>query len=372
MKVRQFKFFMASILAVGGVAGAQVDFSVTSISEPLSASDVQTAAGAASTLNVDGIALGSGDSLFLAHRDGSAAITILEIDAVTKAVTGTPKTAASIATDLGGSYTSSLTLVGEFVLDAYAGTSGVIYFADNSTTVTDEYSVLSYDVATGTAAEVIRSGDISGWNSHGILSSGNLVGTLGEEHEVLSGMEPETGVLAVSSPAFTGVYDVDDYKAAVVPALGPSDEAPPETIGVNPVNDDVYVFCHDTFHIFRISDIESAPSLTWLDIPGWTGVVDLHGLAVDEDGNLYGFDEAAEAIVVYNGTTNYSVSMSDIETALGGVQPFGVSLWRGLKVRKINATQSEAWLASGTSDYGVVRIVFGDAPTAVQDWSVYQ
>jgi hypothetical protein len=130
------------------------------------------------------------------------------------------------------------------------------------------------------------------------------------------------------------------------------------------------VFGHDTYHLFRVDNPETTPTLTWINIPGWTGVVDLHNLAVDADGNLYGFDEANEAIVVYNGTNTFSVTLTSISAAIGKVvEP---TLWRGLKARKISATQSEVWLTDGSGNAGVVRLLFGNAAAGVGDWAIYE
>jgi hypothetical protein len=169
------------------------------------------------------------------------------------------------------------------------------------------------------------------------------------------------------------VYDEDDFKAAVVPPLGPLEECPPEAVGINPANGDTYVFGHDTLHLFRVENIDGpTPTLTWLDIPGWTGVVDLHALDVDSQGNLYGFDEGGEAITVWDGSAVNTITLDDIATDLRGPSPpvFGPTLWRGMKARDTSPTTAEVFLSSATGDYGVVRISFGGA-SAVSNWQQY-
>lgn len=347
---------------------AQVNFNVVAIDQPLTISELQAAAQATTTAFVGGVEVGPGNDLFVIHNDGFGEETFLQIDPSSNVVS-LRRTATQVAADLSAPYTSAFTPVGEFTWDRNRGAQGTLYFADNSVAGPpnfDEFALIAIDVATGTASEVLRSNTIAAWNSHGVLSDGQIVGTLGEDIEILvPGEEPQTGLvnpLAVT-PSWELKFEEDDYKALIVPPLPLGAHLPPETIGVDPRNDDVYVFCHDELEIFRIDDITSVtPALSRIDIPGWTGVVDLHGLSVDEDGNVYGFDEAAEAIVVWNGAATFSVPFTDVETALGSAAPFGVTTWRGMKARKISPTQSEVVMASNSADYGVVRIVFGLDP----------
>ena len=382
---------LAASLVLASTAQAQVNFNtVVSITQELTVAEVETALSAASTFRIDGVALGPAGTIFIVHASTTGAKTIARFDATAATPTALySKSTAQLKADLGGVYASEATfpiLVSELVWDPSTGTNGTLYFADESTVTTGEYAVLRLNLDTNVASEVRRNNDIAGWNSFGVLASGNLVGALGEEHEVLTGGEPQVGSLNVTSGVYTEVADVDDFIAKAVPALGPTDELPPETIAVNPANNDVYVFGHDNFRIFRVTNFESvtfnpATDIAQLNIPEWNGgdlnpgFVDLHGLAVDEDGNVYGFDEGNEAIVIWNGTDTFDIPLDDITTAIGGtvgVSDFEPTLWRGLKARKVNATQSEVWLSSGTDDYGVVRIILGNGPLSVANWQMFQ
>lgn len=358
----------ATVLALSATAAtAAVDFTQLEISEPLTPAEIETALGVTGTFRVDGVALGPGDDLFIAHRNGVSALTIARIDPITNAVP-LQRSAAQIATDLGAPFSSAFILEAEFTWDPNAD---VLYFVDNSTTAVPpfEYALIAMNGTTGAATTVLRSATIEGWNSHGVLSNGWLIGTLGED---FTGGEPVTGLLDPAAPSFLPLFDEDAYKAAA--GLGPTDEAPPESIAVHPTNDDTYVFCHDSLELFLIQNPATSESLTHLIIPGWNGVVDFHGLAVDEDGNLYGFDEAAESIRIWNGTTTFEVPLDDIATALAkpGTPPFAVTLWRGMKARKIGTNQSEVWLASNSPDYGVVRLLFGNGAASAGNWSMYE
>lgn len=260
---------------------AQINFNTVAIDQPLTVSEIQTAAQATSTASIDGVALGPGNDLFVIHTDAASDETFLQIDPASNVV-GLRRTAAEIATDLGAPYTSAFTLVGEFVWDRNRSAEGTLYFADNAVAGPpnfDEFALLALDVATGTASEVLRDNSIAAWNSHGVLSDGQIVGTLGEDIEILvPGEEPQTGLVnpADVTPSWELKFEEDNYKDLIVPP--PAGHLPPETIGVDPRSDVVYVFCHDELEIFRIDAINTAtPTLSRIEIPGWTGVVDLHG-----------------------------------------------------------------------------------------------
>jgi hypothetical protein len=366
LKINSIRSIAIPVIALAAFpALGQVDFSMTTITESLTVAEIQTALGVTGTSAIDGVALAPADNIFIMHRDNSANETFARLNPVTNAVSF-QKSIAQVATDLGAPYTNNITPVGEFVFDPSAGTSGTLYFADNSTAAPTEYSLLKINVATGIASEVLRSSNIEGWNSHGVLPSGKIAGVLGED---FSSGEPSIGHVdpAAGSPSFTTIYTEDDFLGVTPGAV----ELPIEAVGIDPLNGDAYVFAHDELELFRITNFDSPTTITHLTIPGWNGVVDLHGLAVDEDHNVYGFDEASEAIRIWNGTNTYAVTFADIEAGLGGSDPFSPALWRGMKARKINATQSEVWLSSATADYGVVRIVFGAAPSSVSNWALY-
>jgi hypothetical protein len=361
-------------MAASQSASAAIDFSVKSITEPLTLAQIQTAAGQTSTTAIDGVALGPGQDIFVMHRNAAADETFVRINPFTAAASFT-KTHTSIATDLGTTWSALPNFpipVGEFVWDPNAGIQGTLYFADSTAASPDgEYGLIKINVATGTASTVLFGDEIAGWNSHGVLPSGKIVGTLGEDFELFTGNEPQFGLVNPAAPSFDPLFEVDDLKAAVVPPLAPLDECPPETIGVHPTTGQIYVFGHDTLHLFRVDTPETSPTLNWLNIPGWTGVVDLHNLAVDADGNLYGFDEANAEIVVFNGTNTFAVTIADIEAAIG--KTFSPALWRGLKVRKVASNQSEVWISDASGNAGVVRILFGNANASVgADWAIYE
>jgi hypothetical protein len=358
-----FKALAIALLAASpAILPAQIDFTAVAISEPLTPADLQTALGAPSTLVVDGVATTWGDEIFVVHVDGVGVRRFARINPETKVVSFV-MSSAELAVDLGPPYTPAFTQIGEFVYDPQRDR---LLFADNSQALPPnfDYSLLAIDVASEEAFEILRSGDIAGWNSHGVLSSGVVVGTLGEERaDFFPGEEPVVGLVDPTNPVFVPVADEDEFKAAI-PGLDPLAELPPETIAVDPRNDAVYVFCHDELELFRITGIEGAePQLEWLDISGWSGVVDFHAMDVDEAGNLYGYDEANPGIEIWDGENTFRLSLSEIQTALGKEQPFVPTNWRGMKARQFSATQTEVLLASASSAYGVVRVVFGEAPT---------
>jgi hypothetical protein len=367
-------FFLAAAIVVPAFAApGQVNFNQVAISNPLTIADIQAAAGQGTTSQIDGVALGPGQNVFLIHTNNAAQETIVGINPFTKQVSFT-KTHSSIASDLNTTWSALANfpiLTGEFVYDPNTGPQGTLYLADKTAANPDgETALFRINVATGLASTVLFGTQIAGWNSHGVLPSGKIVGTLGEDYKDFTGDEPKVGIVDPANPSFVELFDEDEFKDAVVPPLAVTEECPPETIGVHPVTGQVYVFGHDTLHLFRIDNPEGTPALNWLNIAGWTGVVDLHGLAVDEDGNVYGFDEAAESIVVWNGTNTFSVDVDDIAAAVPGT--FEPALWRGMKARKISATQSEVWLSDKTGGSGLVRLVFGNPAASVQDWALFE
>jgi len=368
---------------VSASAQAQVDFDVFDISEALTIAQIEAAVGASSTTAIDGIALtGDADEVVVAHLDGLNNYTFASISLSTGNANWT-KSEADIVTDLNASITgdnpfSQLILEGEFV-----AANGTLYFADASVdllgTPPFRFSVNTLDLATQTATNVLLSADVEGWHTHGVLSDGTVVGTLGED---FTGGEPQVGYLDLSgTPAWVEVFDEDDLIAEANDYFNVTsfDELPPEAIAVDPRNDNVYVFAHDDKQLFRVIDITGAtPVLEVVDIPAWnfdaTPPVDLHGMSIDEQGNLYAFDEEAPELVrVWDRTDTFAWTLGDIAEAINGASApqFGISTWRGIKAREINATQSEVFLASASDDYGVVRIVFGSEPTSVNNWHLF-
>ncbi len=380
--------FALTALAMGTAtfAQAQVSFGTrSSAAEALTVAEIETALGVSNTFAIDGVEIGpdvsSDPTVFLVHLDTSGDETFAQVNLTTKTAIWT-KSVAQLKADLGGVYNSTATfpiLVGELTYDPNSSTSGTLYFADSSTVATSEYAVLAIDVATQNASEVLRDTGIGGWNSQGVLSNGRLVAALGEDYEATFALgEPNVGWVdpADVSPAYTQVYDMDDFVTAA--GLPGTSEVPPETIGVNPANDDVYVFGHDEFELFRIEDFDGvSPTLTRLNISGWTGSVDFHGLAVDTDANIYGFDEGTPDIEIFDANASAPITpiaLSTIGSEIGLVTPgdFEVTLWRGLKATKTSATTSRLYLASGTADAGIVAIDFGSGPASVVNWEVFQ
>lgn len=379
----------AAILASAASLQAQVDFGTAPvIEEILTVAEIRSAIETAiapatlgATLDIDGVEIGPLDgsdrTLFLVHRSATEKV-FAQINLTSKAAVFT-KTSDQLKTDLGGVYAAETNfpiLVSELI---YSATDNAIYFADSSTAEAptfDQYALLKIDVATGTASEILRDSSIGGLNSHGVLNDGTLVLVLGEEHEALGLGEPQIGLLNPNdvTPTYTMVYDMDDFIAefeAFFSVAGVT-ECPPEAIGIHPVTGQVFAFAHDEDTLFSITDIGGTPALA-VAVPAWSGLVDFHGVAVDADGNIYGFDEAGnESIAYYDAAADAPagvIELDDIATALG-IATFEVTTWRGLKAELLTSTTSRAYLASGNADAGIVAITFGDA-TSVSNWELY-
>jgi hypothetical protein len=386
----------AFVITAGWLNSASAQFTVPTggITEAMTVAEIESAlttAGAtfSGTTRIDGVALGPGNTVYIAHSDSTEDINIAHIDLDTNTVAWF-KSESSIVSDLG--LTGNLTLIGEMVWDPI-----------------NEYLVLASDIgwaAPGnpytlftistnppyTASVVLSDASIQGWNSHDVLPDGRIFGALGEEYEVITGMEPTTGVVdpSATTPAFVQSFDVDDLIDAVnaggdpLPAP-PNDELPPETIGVDLVNGIIYVFGHDNFELLAIDD--ALTTITDTEVNGWDDVltpggsrVDLHGIDVDVQGNVFGYNEAApEAVEIWDGNDTASdntgsVLFDDIADELSALPmppDFEVTVWRGMKARKIAPGETEIFLASATNDYGLVRVVVNYTDNNVQEWSQY-
>lgn len=380
---RNVSALLAGSMLLGGAASAQVDFTEFAISEALTTAQIEAAVGASDTTAIDGITLTSDpDEVIIAHLDGGNEYTFASISLSTGTANWTI-TEAAIVADLNASITgddpfSQLILEAEFLYD-----NGVVYFADSSVDILGtppfRFSVNALDVTVNppVASNVLLSADIEDWHTHGLLSDGTVVATLGED---FSGGEPSVGYLDTSAnpPVYVEVFDEDDFIAAGNTFFGPGtfDELPPEAVAIDPRNDNVYVFCHDGLQLFRVIDITGgSPTLEVVDITAWNQAVDLHGMALDEQGNVYAFDEEApEFVRVWDRTDTFEWTLAEIAEAINGTgaPQFGISTWRGIKARTISATQSEVFLASASADYGVVRIVFGEEPTSVLGWEMFE
>lgn len=379
---RNVSMLLAGSVLLGGVASAQVDFTEFAISEALTVAQIEAAVGASDTTAIDGLTLTSDpDEIIIAHLDGGNEYTFASISLSTGTANWTISEAAIVA-DLNASISgddpfTQLILEAEFIYD-----NGTVYFADSSVDIAGtppfRFSVNALDVTVNppVATNILLSADIEDWHTHGVLSDGTVVATLSED---FTGGEPSVGYLdtSVNPPVYVEVFDEDDFITIGNAALGAGtfDELPPEAVAVDPRNDNVYVFCHDDEQLFRVIDITGAsPTLELVDIAEWNQSVDFHGMSIDGDGNLYAFDEdSPEFVRVWDRTDTFAWELSEIAEAINGTgaPQFGISTWRGIKARTISATQSEAFIASASDDYGVVRILFGSEPTNVNNWLMF-
>jgi len=220
-----------------------------------------------------------------------------------------------------------------------------------------------------------------------VTSAGIIVGALGEEFEVLTGGEPKVGYIdeASSVTAFVDLFDVDDFKAATASGSGDeiTGELPPETVGIDPNSGEVYIFGHDNFELLSFAGIAAVnPSdpeiLGWDDaatLPG--NRVDLHGLEVDGNGTVYGFDEAGEALVIWDGNdvandVTAAFTFASLKSTLGGTGDLEPTLWRGIKARATSATESEVFISPNTADQGLVRVEIVAGASNVSEWMSFQ
>ncbi|MCC5876459.1 MAG: hypothetical protein JJU11_09610, partial [Candidatus Sumerlaeia bacterium] len=111
--------------------------------------------------------------------------------------------------------------------------------------------------------------------------------------------------------------------------------------------------------------------------------VDMHGMVFDSEGNLYGFDEGNEAIVVWDGEHGFVIVLGDIHDELdhghskngdhshGEFEP---AEYRGLAVRINSEGHPVLYLAMSNDDDGVVMVEFDEEHehTSVNDWNLFQ
>ncbi|MDX1973116.1 MAG: hypothetical protein SFY68_11355, partial [Candidatus Sumerlaeia bacterium] len=298
------RFALAGALAALLTAPlAAQSYTVSGVTQALTVPEIQTAltnAGVptANTDSLDGVELGAGNTVYIIHNNAGA-LTLAAIDLVSKTALWT-KSEAQILTDLGLS--GNLTLVGEVILDT---TNNRLVLASdiNAGTVnpaTDPWTLFQVSLVgpSYTASTIVSSASIIGWNSHGVLNNGTIVGALGEEHEVLTGNEPRVGYINETTDTFITLFDKDDFIASTT--IGGGDvitgELPPETIGIDSADNTIYVFGHDNFELFSIAGL-SALDPTDIEITGWDDAatpalnrVDFHALDVDANGTVFGFD----------------------------------------------------------------------------------
>ncbi len=377
MKQLALSAFAATLLAASVPANAQ--FSLEVEEEILTVAEIESALSVTGTSSIPGVALGPANSVYLIHENAGD-LTVGQIDLDTKSGLWT-KSEVDIVSDL--SLSGNLTLTaGEFVYDPV--NDRLVLSSDiGAVSPGDPWTVFAIDTSASpyTASVILRDASIQGWNSHDILSDGTIVGALGEEFEVLVGGEPKVGYLNESVPEFVDLFDVDDFQDATQAGSGDqiTGELPPETIGVDTSDDTVYVFAHDNFELFSLDGISSTDPVD-IEISGWddsatpTGDrVDLHGLDVDGNGNVFGFDERAEAVVVWDGgSETLEILFSDVASSLGG-GALEVTVWRGMKARALNSSETEVFLAPSNSNYGLVRLLVEDqSVTSVNNWEMYR
>lgn len=350
MKTR-IRFAAALVAALAPAAAmAAIDFNTPAISQPVTVGAIETIVSkSANTSAIGAVTQAPSGDLYAVHVDSTNNETIFRVNPAT--ATGTAiATDSAIGTALGAPYSTTLIFEGGF--ETSPG-FGAIYFGES---FSGEYALISVNPGTGAPTQVLRSADLADSSDFAVLPTGEIVVVRGG-----------AGVGIVSGGTYTPKI-TEAQLIALLPATVPA--LPPESLAVNPTNGDVWLFCHDELEIFRVQNITSpTPIITRVVIPGWTGVVDLHDMGFDSDGNLYGFDEAAGAIVIWDGTSTYDVPFTEIATALGGGL-FEASLWRGITVRTSGTDQADVFLASANSNYGIVRLRF-TAGSSVSDWNLY-
>lgn len=356
----KLNLLILSIIAAAGTAGAQVDFSQRSISQVSTELQLRTAAGTADTAQINGVAVKPGENgdLFAIHVDSTNRESFLRINAATGvAVKLTDQ--STIISQLGSPYAGALTLVGGFV---YSQVADALYFAENFTEVNfGDVSMIKIDANNGAASLVTRTTDLEDLNDHTLLPDGTLLAT-----------RPGAGVIGTvnaNTGAWTQRLTEDDLLAESPGAT----ELPPESIAANPATGETFIFCHDDLDLFRVEDITTTPpAITRLAQPELENV-DMHDLAVDEDGNLYGYDVPSNSIIVIRSSDGaaFTFPLADVQPALSGGTPFSATFWRGIAARKINDSQSDLFMSSATSSYGIVQVRFGTAPSSVNEWVLY-
>lgn len=350
---------MLALIAVTAPVTAQVDFSQRSIIEASSEAQLRAAAGTADTLHINGVAVQPGPEgdLFAIHVDSTNSESFLRVDADTGTATKLTDQ-ATVINQLGSPYSGAITLVGGF---AYSSAADALYFAENFTEVNfGDVSIIKLDANTGAASLTTRTTELEGLNDHSVLPNGDILVTL-----------PEAGSIGTVGPG-DGVYTELLTEADLLAQSPGSTALPPESIVANQVGGETFIFSHDDLDLFKVPDITSDPPTVIRLTQPELASVDLHDLAVDEAGNLYGYDAASNLITIVSAANDEVVSLplTEIGTALGG-GAFAPTFWRGLAARQVNATQSDLFLASSTSSYGIVQVRFGTAPASVNAWNLY-
>lgn len=384
------KRLVLSLLLLGAgltkTATAEVDFDHFH-SEEITVETLEAMLGVTSnTQNIDGLALGTMPGLYAIHRNLTADETLLALGSTDHDTTGTVlKTVAEIVADLGSPFTN-LILEAGFAVDT---TRQRAYIADS---FSGEIALIAIDLAAPpyTASLVLRDAQMAGLSDFALLPDGRLLLVLGENGVGL--LDPNATL-----PAYQPILAMSDFTAL----LGDVAEAPPESVAVNPTNGEAYIFAHDELEIFQLTGLGTTETLqlTRVEIPGWTGMVDLHDLAVDEAGVIYGWDEGASRVVVWDGTEAHAYTLDalfhgeghdhededegdhdhdedhdhdhDHDHEHGGE---GITNWRGIAARVLDEHSAELLIASGSNAHGIVRVVFGEDEhvTSAQNWMHYE
>jgi len=330
--------------SIGEITTAQIE---TNLSLSLGSTDA-----------IDGLVYRNGNLLLL-HRNSTANETIAALNPTTLAGV-VLATDGSIATDLGSPFSSTMVFEGGF--DATSDGAN-IYAAE---TFSGEYGLFGVANPSGNATLVRRDADIADGSDFALLNDTTMLIARGPD-----------GVVAIdlASPGAPTTIVTEAELIALLPA--PVADCPPESLAVDPVTGDVWLFCHEALEFFRIGDAgQVGQTIERVEIPGLTGFVDFHDMVIDDEGNLFGFDEAGEQIMSFDGTTVMSVPLTTIETALrgGSAPPLGVTLWRGMTVNATSANSTTLFLGSATSDYGIIRLTYQhtSGSAAKVDWTKFE
>lgn len=342
--------------------------------------DIETALGiTGDTEAIDGVALAPSGDIYIIHRNDSLkAETFLRMEPGHPDEASVLKTDAQIATDLGAPFSATMILEGGFATDP---TRQVLYFAES---FNGEKALLAIDLTQpGNPARVVlrSNAQLGGMEDFAVLPNGNIVIVRGEE----------AGVGVLNPNAATATYQEKLSRAEIATLTGGAGD--PESVTVHPLTGDVYVFCHVVDELLLIRDIESASPQTTVVTPAAWGTVDLHDMAMDEDGTLYGFDEAGERIVILTAEgMAYSHTVAEIleaaeeghghthsgTSASEGFAPLhgeggGITLWRGMAATKIDNQTAVLYLAlSKSPEFGVLQVMFEPNNASVGGWIAYE
>ncbi len=372
---RKFSIALAAMLVLPvSFVMAQINFNNLHVKD-IEVEDIEAILGISDDTDaIDGLAVDAAGRLFVLHRDNDADETLLLFDP-------TDNTGAVIAdvndfaAALGAGYVPSLmTFVAGMAVN---GSGTLIYLADNSFEDEDVFVKTLFEVDYSDPDNVVISlvvrgeDDLDDLEDFALMPNGVIVGAR-EDSSGVGVIDPTDAV-----PSWTELVSQSDFQAI----LGTTDEAPPEAIGVNPTNGDVWVFVHDVYELFRIEDLGGAgQTITRVQPPNWptSPAADLHGLEVDAAGNVYGLDVANEAIVVYDGTNGFVFPLDDIFEELDhddrdGDHDLEITFWRGLAAYQTSAETSVLYLAIADvgNDEAIIVLEFGGDPSSVQDWTLY-